>query len=162
MKAHGVEKPSVFGVTTLDTVRAKTFVGQLKNMDPAKVDIKVVGGHSGPTIVPILSSVNGVTFTEEEAKSLVNRIQYGGDEVVKAKAGAGSATLSMAFAAKEFYRTIVAHLDGKSTEDLTVRPIAFVKSDAYETGYFASELSLGVRSLFSLQRVYIFVFRSKV
>jgi malate dehydrogenase len=149
LKANGIENPSVFGVTALDTVRAKTFVGELKNLDPAKVDIKVVGGHSGPTIVPILSSVNGAQFTEEEAKSLVQRIQYGGDEVVKAKAGAGSATLSMAFAAKEFYRTIVAHLDGASTEDLTVRPIAFVKTDAFETGYFASELTLGVRSSFS-------------
>lgn len=150
LKAHGIENPSVFGVTTLDTIRAKTFVGELKNLDPAKVDIKVVGGHSGPTIVPILSSVNGAKFSEEEAKSLVNRIQYGGDEVVKAKAGAGSATLSMAFAAKEFYRTMVAHLDGKSTEGLTVRPIAFVKTDAFETGYFASELTLGEQGLKSV------------
>merc|ERR1712187_1028425 len=33
---------------------------------------------------------------------LVNRIQFGGDEVVKAKDGAGSATLSMAFAGARF------------------------------------------------------------
>lgn len=144
LRANGVERPSVFGVTTLDTIRAKTFIGQLKGIDPAKVDVQVIGGHSGPTIVPLLSSVSGSSFTQEEAQSLVHRIQYGGDEVVKAKAGAGSATLSMAFAAKEFYRTIVSHLDGKPASDLGVRPIAFVKTDAYETGYFAAELKLGV------------------
>jgi malate/lactate dehydrogenase len=33
---------------------------------------------------------------KEKRDALVNRIQFGGDEVVKAKDGAGSATLSMA------------------------------------------------------------------
>ncbi len=36
-----------------------------------------------------------VSFTEEEAAKLTNRIQNAGTEVVEAKAGAGSATLSM-------------------------------------------------------------------
>jgi len=36
-----------------------------------------------------------VTFTEEEVKALTVRIQNAGTEVVEAKAGAGSATLSM-------------------------------------------------------------------
>jgi NAD-dependent malate dehydrogenase len=143
LKLNGVEKPSVFGVTTLDTIRTKTFIGELKGMDPATVDVKVVGGHSGPTIVPILSSVKGASFTSDEAKALVNRIQYGGDEVVKAKAGAGSATLSMAFAAREFYRTIVSVMDGAELKSDNVRPIAFVKTDKFEPGYFASQLEIG-------------------
>jgi malate dehydrogenase len=33
----------------------------------------------------------------EEYKALVKRIQFGGDEVVQAKAGTGSATLSMGY-----------------------------------------------------------------
>ena len=36
-----------------------------------------------------------VSFTEEEAAKLTERIQNAGTEVVEAKAGAGSATLSM-------------------------------------------------------------------
>lgn len=148
LKAMGVDKPSVFGVTTLDISRARTFVGQLRGVDPKDVSIKVVGGHSGPTIVPLLSTAAPrQTFTEEEAKSLVHRIQYGGDEVVKAKAGAGSATLSMAFAAKEFYDQFIAALDGTSP----AKPIAFVKTDTFETGYFASEVDLahdgGIKSV---------------
>ena len=58
MKLMGVARPSIFGVTTLDIIRTKTFVAQLKGLDPAQVSIKVVGGHSGPTIVPLLSSVS--------------------------------------------------------------------------------------------------------
>lgn len=140
MRALGVSRPNIFGVTTLDIIRARTFVGELKSLDPTKVSISVVGGHSGPTIVPLLSTVSPrISFTDEEAKALVQRIQYGGDEVVKAKAGAGSATLSMAFAAKEFYDSFTAALDGNGSS----KPVAFVKTDQYPTGYFASEVSLG-------------------
>lgn len=39
--------------------------------------------------------MKGANFTEEDIKALTHRIQFGGDEVVKAKDGAGSATLSM-------------------------------------------------------------------
>lgn len=140
MRSLGVSRPSVFGVTTLDIIRARAFVGELKGLDPTKVSVSVVGGHSGPTIVPLLSAVSPqVNLSDEETKALVQRIQYGGDEVVKAKAGTGSATLSMAFAAKEFYDSFMAALDGASGN----RPIAFVKTDQYPTGYFANEISLG-------------------
>ena len=40
-----------------------------------------------------------VTFTGEETEQLTTRIQNAGTEVVEAKAGKGSATLSMAYAA---------------------------------------------------------------
>jgi len=141
MRAMGVERPSVFGVTTLDLVRAKTFIGEAKGVDPRTVQVKVVGGHSGPTIVPLLSTAtsNGqkLNFTEEEMKGIIQRVQYGGDEVVKAKAGTGSATLSMAYAAKSFYDSFVSAI-GSGSEKLT----AFVKTDQYETGYFAADLEL--------------------
>ena len=98
LKKAGVYNPKkLFGVTTLDLVRAKTFVAELKGADVAKVNVPVVGGHSGATIVPLLSH-SGFNFTQEELDALTHRIQFGGDEVVKAKAGTGSATLSMAYA----------------------------------------------------------------
>lgn len=40
-------------------------------------------------------TVKEAKFTEEDIKALSHRIQFGGDEVVQAKDGAGSATLSM-------------------------------------------------------------------
>ena len=57
-KSFGVYDPKrIFGVTTLDIVRASTFVGELKGIHPDQVKVSVIGGHSGATIVPVLSSV---------------------------------------------------------------------------------------------------------
>jgi malate dehydrogenase len=56
LKKKGVFDPRrLFGVTSLDVVRASTFVGQTLNKDPTGIKVHVVGGHSGPTILPLLS-----------------------------------------------------------------------------------------------------------
>jgi len=92
----------------LDVVRSSTFVHQIKpQFEPHSNRITVVGGHSGATIVPVLSQIKQVRFSDEEVKSLTHRIQYGGDEVVKAKDGAGSATLSMAYAGARFTNSLL-------------------------------------------------------
>lgn len=58
MKAAGVyDKRKVLGVTTLDVVRANTFVAEAKGLAVQDVDVPVVGGHAGVTILPILSQV---------------------------------------------------------------------------------------------------------
>jgi len=91
-KSKGVYDPKkLFGVTTLDIVRASRFVSEIKSTDPASEAIPVVGGHSGVTIVPLLSQSNHPDISGEVRDKLVNRIQFGGDEVVLAKEGAGSA-----------------------------------------------------------------------
>ena len=48
---------SVFGVTSLDVVRANKFVGDALGRDPAEMNVTVIGGHAGTTILPILSEV---------------------------------------------------------------------------------------------------------
>ncbi|KAG0016341.1 Malate dehydrogenase, cytoplasmic, partial [Entomortierella chlamydospora] len=96
----------LFGVTTLDVVRASRFVSEVKKVPTEKANITVIGGHSGVTIVPLLSQ-SGYSFTEDEVKALTHRIQFGGDEVVKAKNGTGSATLSMAFAGARFTNSLL-------------------------------------------------------
>jgi len=64
----------------------------------------VVGGHAGVTIMPLISQCSpSVEFPADTLKALTERIQDAGTEVVKAKAGAGSATLSMAYAAARFF-----------------------------------------------------------
>ncbi|XP_058078639.1 malate dehydrogenase, chloroplastic-like [Magnolia sinica] len=48
LKQKGVYNPKkLFGVTTLDVLRANTFVAQKKNMKLIDVDVPVVGGHVG-------------------------------------------------------------------------------------------------------------------
>lgn len=140
-KKAGVYDPKrLFGVTTLDVTRARTFVSELKKVDVNTFDVPVVGGHAGKTILPLLSQNNaGVQFTQEELESLTHRIQFGGDEVVKAKDGAGSATLSMAYAG--------AHMTFRLLEALRGAPniveCAFVQSEVTEASFFSSKIELG-------------------
>ncbi|CEP13831.1 hypothetical protein [Parasitella parasitica] len=106
----------IFGVTTLDIVRASTFVSELIGTCPSSLRVPVVGGHSGVTILPVLSQVEGTEkLSQEQIKQVTNRIQFGGDEVVKAKDGAGSATLSMAFAGARFALNIIEAVVAKKT-----------------------------------------------
>ncbi|WVQ66435.1 malate dehydrogenase, NAD-dependent [Kwoniella sp. B9012] len=143
-KKKGVFDPKrLFGVTTLDVVRSSRFLGEIKGADPKDIKVTVVGGHSGATIVPILSqTAQGKDVSGETYKNLVHRIQFGGDEVVKAKAGTGSATLSMGFAGARFTNSLIRALNGESG---VVEP-TFVKSPLYESEgveYFASNVELG-------------------
>jgi len=112
-KAKGVYDPKrILGVTYLDVTRAKTFIGELKGIKSSDVKCDVIGGHAGKTIIPLLSRT-GQTYSKEELESLTNRIMFGGDEVVKAKAGAGSATLSMAYAGAHFATQVMKAMSGE-------------------------------------------------
>jgi len=140
MKKHGVYDPKrLFGVSTLDIVRAQTFIGELKDLDPTKIHVDVIGGHSAETMLPVLSQVKGVTFTDEEAKKLAERIREAGTEVVNAKQGNGSATLSMAFAGARFTMSLVRALQGETG----VVECAFVPVENMEVGYFGLSVELG-------------------
>lgn len=112
-KAGVYNKKKLFGITTLDVIRAEDFVAKKKGLPAEHVRVNVIGGHSGTTILPVLSQVQGVKFTEEEVIELTERIQNAGTEVVNAKAGGGSATLSMARAAASFGIHLVQALLGK-------------------------------------------------
>jgi len=140
-KSKGVYNPKrLFGVTTLDVVRASRFVSEIKNTDPADENVVVVGGHSGVTIVPLFSQSNHPDLLGQEA--LLTRVQFGGDEVVKAKDGAGSATLSMAMAGARFAESLLRAAQG---EKGVIEP-TFVDSPLYKgqgVDFFASKVELG-------------------
>ncbi|KAI4088589.1 MAG: hypothetical protein LQ344_005971, partial [Seirophora lacunosa] len=116
MKKAGVFDPKrLFGVTTLDVVRAETFVQEVTGeKDPSMTVIPVVGGHSGETIVPLFSQAKpAVKIPADKLEPLVKRVQFGGDEVVQAKGGAGSATLSMAYAGYRFTESVIKAAKGQ-------------------------------------------------
>jgi len=115
LKAKGVFNPQrLFGVTTLDVVRAETFVAEITGAkNPQETTIPVIGGHSGETIVPLFSQAKpSVKIPSDKLADLVKRVQFGGDEVVKAKDGAGSATLSMAYAGFRFAEKVLKAVKG--------------------------------------------------
>ncbi|WCJ35933.1 malate dehydrogenase [Euphorbia peplus] len=148
LKQKGVYDPKkLFGVSTLDVVRANTFVAQKKNLKLIDVDVPVIGGHAGITILPILSKTKpSVNFSDEEVQELTVRIQNAGTEVVEAKAGAGSATLSMAYAAARFVESSLRALDG----DSDVYECTFVQSDLTELPFFASRVKIGRKGVEAL------------
>lgn len=116
LKSMGkLQAGKVMGVTTLDCVRAETFLGEYLGRDKTQSakDVSVIGGHSGSTIVPVILNSGLREALKPYYKEFVHRVQFGGDEVVKAKAGAGSATLSMAYAGYRFADSILKSLDGE-------------------------------------------------
>merc|ERR1712007_102640 len=149
LKAKGVYNPSkLFGVTTLDVCRARTFVAQAKGNDVLKTKVPVIGGHAGTTIVPLLSQANpAATFTDAERDALTHRIMFGGDEVVKAKDGGGSATLSMAYAGAEFADRVMAGLAGEAG----VTEGTFVETDKVAgCKFFSLPVTLGKEGVESI------------
>ncbi|KAI5455199.1 Malate dehydrogenase, cytoplasmic [Naganishia albida] len=147
-KKAGVFDPKrLFGVTTLDVVRASTFLSGIQGTDPKDTRVTVVGGHSGVTIVPLLSQTEVAKGVAGQAyKDLVKRIQFGGDEVVQAKAGTGSATLSMGYAGAIFVNSLIRGMNGEKN---VVEP-TFVKSPLYESEgveFFSSNVELGANGV---------------
>jgi len=132
------DRAKLFGVTTLDVIRSQTFVGELKGKNPAEIGINVIGGHSGVTILPLLSQIKGVEFSDDEIESLTHRIQNAGTEVVEAKAGGGSATLSMAEAACRFTNALVKGINGEKSVIC-----AYVEGESPHNRFFAQPVELG-------------------
>ena len=139
LKKAGVYNPKkLCGVTTLDVVRANTFIGNKEGKDPKDVNVTVIGGHAGITILPLFSQVPGLVLTDTEREALTVRTQFGGDEVVQAKAGAGSATLSMAYAGFVFTENILKAMKGQE-----ITQCAFVESTLTDATFFASPCKFG-------------------
>ena len=56
LEKAGVFNPHhLFSVTSLNVVHAVRFLGEVTSNDPKKTVIPIIGGHSGPMIVPLLS-----------------------------------------------------------------------------------------------------------
>lgn len=72
----------IFGISTLDIVRANTFVAEKKCLNPKDVNVPVIGGHSGVTIIPLFSRATpAVSFPPDELGPLTVRVQEAGTEV---------------------------------------------------------------------------------
>ena len=139
LKNKGVYDASrLFGITTLDVIRSSTFVAEIYDKDPRDVSVTVIGGHSGITILPLLSQ-SGYEFSDEDAAAMTKRIQNAGTEVVEAKAGGGSATLSMGQAAAKFGLSLVRALNGEKD----VVECTYVEGSGDLARFFAQPVLLG-------------------
>ena len=131
-------------------MRAETFVAEIVGCDPRDAHVPVVGGHAGATILPLLSQSkppvvpallqqHGDAAAPAKLAALTRRIQDAGTEVVEAKAGAGSATLSMAWAAARFADACLRAMAGEPG----VVECSYVQSRLTSLPFFASPVRLG-------------------
>ncbi|KAI7764277.1 hypothetical protein LZL87_012686 [Fusarium oxysporum] len=115
LRAAGVFDPArLFGVTTLDVVRASAFAAHAigGDADPTSIKVPVIGGHSGATILPLYSQAQPPIDLGAELPKVIKRVQFGGDEIVKSKQGAGSATTCMAYAGFRFVKALLTARSG--------------------------------------------------
>merc|ERR1711976_191543 len=122
-KKAGLNPKKICGITTLDVVRANKFVQEITGK---AASIPVIGGHAGKTILPLFSQdPAGASIDPSKIADLDVKVQDAGTEVVKAKNGKGSATLSMAYAGARLGRAVLAGLAGVPTTEC-----AYVESSA--------------------------------
>jgi malate dehydrogenase len=139
-KKKGLDVNKIVGVTTLDCVRANKFVAEMTGKSAKYVNVPVVGGHAGTTILPLFSQVSAMKGVDaEKIPDLDKHVQDAGTDVVNAKGGKGWATLSMAYAGARLGSSVLAGLAGRRRVEC-----AYVASDIVEGfPYFASKVVFG-------------------
>jgi len=135
----GLDPMKIVGVTTLDCVRAEKFVHEITGKPLEEINIPVIGGHAGTTILPLFSqNQHSKTISADKIPALDEKTQNAGTVVVAAKNGKGSATLSMGYAGARLGRSILAGLAGTPTI-----ACAYVKSSITSCPFFASKVTFG-------------------
>merc|ERR1712217_497281 len=139
-KKKGLDPKKIVGVTTLDCVRANKFVAEIQGVDPDDVEVPVIGGHAGVTIMPVFSQdKHAAKIPADKIPALDEHVQNAGTDVVNAKNGKGSATLSMAYAGARLGKAVLAGLNGTPTTEC-----AYVISDVMPgVTYFTSKVTFG-------------------
>jgi len=138
-KKKGLDPMKIIGVTTLDIVRANKFVAEETGKNPNFVSVPVIGGHAGKTILPVFSQDKaGKLLPAEKVPDIDAHVQDAGTDVVNAKNGKGSATLSMAYAGARFGSAVLAGLSGRKRTEC-----AYCASTVTDIPYFAQKVVLG-------------------
>merc|ERR1712054_186819 len=131
-KKKGLDPMKIVGVTTLDCVRANKFCSQMTGKPAKFMNVPVVGGHAGVTILPLFSQVKAMKdVAADKIPDLDKKVQDAGTEVLEAKGGKGSATLSMAYAGSRLAKSVLAGLMGRKRVEC-----AYVMSSVTDLPYF--------------------------
>merc|ERR1712087_683815 len=139
-KKKGLDPMKIVGISTLDVVRANKFVGEEIGKNATFINVPVVGGHAGATILPLFSQdKTSKTIPDEKIPDMDKHVQDAGTDVVNAKNGKGSATLSMAYAGARLGKAVLAGLNGTPTTEC-----AYVMSDVMPgLPYYTSKVTFG-------------------
>jgi len=139
----------IIGVTSLNSARASKFVHEATGVPVDQIDVPVVGGHTGRTVLPLFTRDPAAsTLPLEARRELDLRVQEGDEEVIKAKRVRGGPALSSAYAAMLLARAVLNGLAGQRGS-----VCAFVKSEATELPYFTSPVNFGRRGAEQVKRL---------
>lgn len=130
----------VFGVCTLDVMRAATFAAALVGTDPRTMYVPVIGAHAGITIIPVLSQAKpAVALSHHQWIDYLKHVRTAANEVLDAYAGKGTAVVSMACAASRFANSLLLALSGQEG----VTECTFVKSNVTAASFFSNPVVIG-------------------
>jgi len=142
-KKKGLDPCKIVGVTSLDVCRANKFVHNLTGVSTSDIEVPVVGGHAGKTILSLFSQdKTAASLPAAGIPALDEKVQNAGTVVVNAKNGKGSATLSMAYAGARLGKKVLAGLRGEESVEC-----AYVRSSISELPYFASKVKFGTKGV---------------
>ncbi|KAH8404114.1 hypothetical protein KR215_009841, partial [Drosophila sulfurigaster] len=143
MEQDAYDPKRLFGVTTLNVVRAKTFIGDSIGVDPMEVSIPVVGGHGETALALISQSKPPFDGSAMERVEVLQQMQNAGPQVIESKEGKGTITSSMAYASASFVNSLLRGLNNEKN----VIECAYVQSDVTEAQFFASPVLLGPKGI---------------
>merc|ERR1712083_1200895 len=142
-KKKGLDPSKIVGITTLDVVRANKFVGEITGKDPRYIRVPVIGGHAGVTIMPVFSQDRvAKTIDADKIPDLDKHVQDAGTDVVNAKGGKGSATLSMAYAGARLGKAVLSGFTGRNVVEC-----AYCASTITDLPYLASKVVFGEKGV---------------
>ncbi|KAK2583308.1 hypothetical protein KPH14_009310 [Odynerus spinipes] len=135
------EHKRIFGVNTLDCVRANSFVAETIGIAPECVIVPVIGGCCPKTCIPLFSQMTPrVNLPPEEMTRLTCCVKTADEEVLKANNCLNASIYAAAFAIGRFCISLCKAVRQQSG----VVECAYVRSCVIpEVTYFASQLELG-------------------
>ncbi|XP_017788706.1 PREDICTED: probable malate dehydrogenase, mitochondrial [Habropoda laboriosa] len=141
-KKAGVYEPNrLFGVISLDCVRANTFAAEVVGCEPECTVVPVIGGSCSNTCIPLFSQAKPCNkISQVEASRLTHALRTSNEELSKANKGKERTCCAMAFGAARFCVSLCKALRHQSN----VVECAYVRSCVIpELTYFAAPLELG-------------------
>ncbi|XP_034825576.1 malate dehydrogenase-like [Maniola hyperantus] len=130
----------IFGITHIDTARARTLLAKTLNVNPRSINVPVIGGHSDETIIPLFSNITPSHYRVKPCQddTLTRLLTKCGTEVLNHKLGNDSAVLAVAWSINEFVEKIIEALYGGY-----VIVNSYTSNPHYGTKFFSGPTKVG-------------------
>ncbi|XP_076757664.1 malate dehydrogenase, mitochondrial [Xylocopa sonorina] len=140
-KAGVYEHNRLFGVITVDCLRANNFAAEIMGVEPEYTIVPVIGGSCSKTTIPLFSQAKPCNkLSQTETRRLTHAVRTSDEKITKTAKDKERTFFAMAFAAARFAVSLCKALRHQSN----VVECAYVRSCVIpELTYFAAPLELG-------------------